>query len=91
MSRINGHVIAPGHRPRESVGRFIVLRCDSGDPNKGPWEPVPIDDVPNWLRDPDVVGRLADEQTVARNEDLDSDIPVARRPWYRVERVRVIT
>ena len=49
------------------------------------WEPLKIDEIPEWLKAPDVVGHLvAGEMAQADSNVL---IPDEVRPWYRAEQV----
>ena len=37
------------------LARLVVLESESGE---APWHPVPPTDVPEWVKDPEVVGSL---------------------------------
>lgn len=57
----------------EKEVEMVVLSSGDGD---YPWEPVPPQDVPDWIKnDPRVVGNLVDGQMARRGQGL----------WYRAE------
>jgi len=49
------------------------------------WQPLKIDEIPEWLKAPDVVGPLvAGEMAYADSNVL---IPDEVSPWYRADKV----
>ena len=46
----------------------------------GPWTPVPITEVPDWVKDPDVMGYLVAGETVTD--------PAIGPLWFRAEKVK---
>jgi len=87
MSDAAPKLLVPGAREIVSPGKkevrfatFVVWRCDGDDPMTDEWTPVLPEDVPAWLRHPDVLGRLADEQTIAKDPASETG-----DAWFRVE------
>ena len=66
--------------------RLIVFRSPNGETD---WQPVLPEDVPEWLKDPAVLGRLVDEQTMAQGPS-GVILPDELHPWYRVERAPAV-
>jgi hypothetical protein len=61
--------------------RLIILRSANGEDD---WTPVKPEDVPDWLKDPVVMGRL-----VAGNMaqgPVNVVLPDELRPWFRAVR-----
>lgn len=58
------------------LAKLVVEVSITGDP---PWHPVKSEEVPDWLKDPDVMGYLV-EGGVAHVPDLNT-------PYYRARRV----
>lgn len=61
---------------------FIIYSSKDG---KGDWQLVKPEDVPEWLKAPDVMGRLA-HGYVARNDRI-VGVPDDAKLWYRADRV----
>lgn len=60
---------------------LVIYQSPNGQDN---WEPVKPEDVPEWLKKPDVMGRLVNGYT-ARFEGTGLLLPDGIRPWYRAE------
>lgn len=71
-----------GHEPKKAV-LVILVSHDEGDT----WAPVPVEEVPEWLKRPEIVGRIMHGEMVQN----DGRVLAAShsRPWYRAERVAV--
>ena len=61
---------------------MIVYRSPDGEKD---WTMVPPADVPDWVKAPDVMGRLVRGE-MARGP-INLMLPDEMRPWYRVERI----
>jgi len=65
--------------------RLVILRSANGEDD---WTPVKPEDVPDWLRDPDVMGRLVAGYIaqgpvgVAPRHKAGILLPDELRPWY---------
>ena len=57
--------------------RLVILRSANGEDD---WTPVKPEDVPDWLRDPDVMGRLV-AGNIAQGP-VNVLLPDELRPWY---------
>ena len=65
--------------------RLIILRSANGEDG---WTPVKPDDVPAWLKEPDVMGRLvAGEMAQGPVNVL---LPDEMRPWFRAEKAQTV-
>lgn len=58
-------------------GVLIIYVSPNGREN---WQPVLPQDVPEWLKDPDILGELVSGEMACK---ADEEIPV----WYRAEKV----
>ena len=65
--------------PATKLDWFIIQRISKDTKDKG-WEKVLPEDVPDWLKHPDVMANLAQEILVCKGEG-DSQI------WYRAVRI----
>lgn len=71
-----------GFRKVKVAMTLVIYRTAAEDPNdpNAVWEVVPPKDVPDWVKEYDVVRRLANGD-VAQKEHLD-------KHWYRAERLQ---
>jgi len=59
------------------IGRMIFYKSSDPAAPAGDWDPVMQEDVPGELKMPDTVGRMRDEQLIAKDPNgVD---------WYRAE------
>jgi hypothetical protein len=65
--------------------RLIILRSPDGESD---WTPVMPDQVPEWLKDPVVVGRLVNGEMAQGPSGI--LLPDQFHPWYRAERAPTI-
>ena len=61
---------------------LIIYRSPNGEDS---WEPVKPEDVPDWVKAPDVMAHLV----AGEMAQADSTLLIANelRPWYRAEQV----
>lgn len=52
------------------------------------WELVKPEDVPEWLKEPEVMARLLRDPGLTAQQEGMVIVPDAVKPWYRVERVK---
>ena len=85
IARMNGTPVPIlGKRPNHGTKpiRGVVYHSETGDE---PWEPMHLDDVPAWVKDPHVMGDLVTQPTQAvSNEEHPGD------GWYRFEADKVL-
>lgn len=67
--------------PRQKQAHFIVYRSPHG---RGDWTPVLPQDVPEWVKDPDVMGEMARGNAACKNDEgpTGSD-------WFRADKIDV--
>ena len=66
--------------------RLVILRSPNGEDG---WETVNPKDVPDWLQDPAVMGRLVDGEMA--QGPVNVVLPDELRPWYKAVLVETIT
>ena len=62
--------------------RLTILRSPDGETN---WTPVSPEDVPEWLKAPEVMGRLVNGEMA--QGPVSMVLPDEMRPWFRAEPV----
>jgi len=67
VKRVNGTDLSGA----KLLARLIIFVSVDGD---DPWHPIKNDEVPTWLKDPDVIGRL-----------VSGDMCSNGASWYRAE------
>lgn len=60
-----------------SQANLIIFESPNGRDN---WKPLPPDQVPEWVKNPDILGQL-----VAGEICMDAAIGDKGSPWYRAE------
>lgn len=65
----------------------IIYKSPDGENN---WTPVKPEDVPGWIKEPDVMARLVKGE-MARNDRSALLVPEDARPWYRAHVVTPAT
>lgn len=58
---------------------IAIMRSENG---RDGWVPVPPAEVPDWLKEPDVMGNLVAGNMACKNDEGDKG-----SAWYRAERV----
>jgi hypothetical protein len=56
-----------------AMGRFVIGVSPDGKNN---WRPLKVEEVPEWVKDPKVMGQMADGMLAHREEDGED------APWY---------
>lgn len=69
--------------PRQKTANFIIYRSKDG---RGDWSPVLPQDVPAWVKDPDVMGEMARGQAACKCDEgpTGSD-------WFRADKIDMET
>ena len=61
---------------------LIFYRSPDGETD---WTPLKHDEIPDWLKAPDVVGHLVAGEMAQYTPDI--IVPDEVRPWYRADKV----
>ena len=64
---------------------MIILRSPNGEDG---WTPVKPEDVPDWLKEPDAMGRLVDGYMAQGPVNI--ILPDENRPWYRAQKAEAV-
>lgn len=76
--KINGHE----EQDQKKAVLVILVSHDEGET----WAAVPTKDVPEWLKAPEIIGRIMHGEIAQEKGRV---LSAASRPWYRAEAVHV--